>query len=632
MTTATPSAASSASAALHDTTSDPSAEEPLALDRIHQGDCVELLSRLPDHSIDLAFADPPFNIGFKYDEYDDSHQDEHYLAWCERWIAELQRVVKPSGSFWLAIGDEYAAELKVAAKRQGFTPRNWVIWYYTFGQNCRRKFNRSHAHLFHFVQDEEQHTFNAEDPAVRVPSARALVYGDRRANPTGRLPDDTWILRPQDLREEPDAFQPMDDTWYFSRVAGTFKERQGFHGCQMPEQLLGRIVRTCSRPGDLVLDPFAGSGTTLAVAKKLGRQFLGFELSTDYAKYGNQRIEALDVGDDLNGPADPVGSAPTTAKGRRLKGHPLVGPTAHTPQEAEASPVETTAASLSAKEAPTPVSSAHASAAPTAPVGLSLRELTEQALIEAFSATRDGASVDWLLCDAALQSRFHADCAKAGLLGGPTDWNLELLRLRKAGKLPRLKSVSRQDFSSDELDRVAFAAEIAWCESLRKHAVASLDELFCTPDKAQTFDKIAAKYAGWQAESVTIYRWAALRLRKARHALAEEAKRYHYVLASREFERFQAFPRMRVNRYDGLAGLYLLRESAHKPVYLGETHDLGRRLEDHRGAKSGLRKTAQVAVITAEELPSDDYRQPLWVALVQRHAPRLNLAPVSLDA
>ena len=107
-----------------------------------------------------------------------------------------------------------------------------------------------------------------------------MVYGDRRANPTGRLPDDTWILRPQDL---PDGFQADEDTWYFPRVCGTFKERAGWHGCQMPEQLLGRIIRACSNEGELVLDPFAGSGTTLAVAKKLGRRFLGFELSEQYA-------------------------------------------------------------------------------------------------------------------------------------------------------------------------------------------------------------------------------------------------------------------------------------------------------------------------------------------------------------
>jgi site-specific DNA-methyltransferase (adenine-specific) len=190
------------------------------------------------------------------------------------------------------------------------------VWYYTFGVNCTRKFNRSHAHLFQFIKDDKQFTFNAEDPLVRVPSARALVYGDSRANPKGRLPDDTWVLRPQDL---PEGFQPNDDTWYYSRVAGTFKERQGFHGCQMPEQLLGRIIRVSSNEGDVVFDPFSGSGTTLAVAKKLGRQWLGTELSDEYAKYATQRLKSIHVGDPLDGPADPLSSAPNTKNGVTLE-------------------------------------------------------------------------------------------------------------------------------------------------------------------------------------------------------------------------------------------------------------------------------------------------------------------------
>ena len=292
---------------------------PLKIGKIHQGDCLKLMRQIDDASIDLAFADPPFNIGYKYDKYHDSQDDAKYLQWCEAWIGEVYRTLKPTGTFWLAIGDEYAAELKVAATRQLASPfimRGWVVWYYTFGVNCTRKFNRSHAHLFQFIKDEKSFMFNAEDPLVRVPSARALVYGDSRANPTGRLPDDTWVLRPQDA---PESFQSMDDTWYYSRVAGTFKERQGFHGCQMPEQLLGRIIRVSSNEGDVVFDPFTGSGTTLAVAKKLGRQFLGCELSADYAKYASDRLKQINIGDSLDGPADPASSSPNTANGVTLE-------------------------------------------------------------------------------------------------------------------------------------------------------------------------------------------------------------------------------------------------------------------------------------------------------------------------
>ncbi|MCA9070037.1 MAG: site-specific DNA-methyltransferase, partial [Planctomycetaceae bacterium] len=264
-----------------------------------------------------AFADPPFNIGYDYDHYIDELEADEYLRWSLDWLAEVKRVLKPDGTFWLAIGDEFAAELKVLMQRQlGFVCRSWVIWYYTFGVNCKHKFSRSHVHLFYMVKDPENFTFNSEDPSVRVPSARQLVYGDKRANPKGRLPDDTWILRPQDC---PESFQSHEDTWYVPRVNGTFKERKGWHGCQMPEQVLGRIIRSCSREGEIVLDPFTGSGTTLAVAKKLNRRFLGFELSPDYANQAKTRLGEIQKGDPLNGSENPLVSVPSTKDGKRVE-------------------------------------------------------------------------------------------------------------------------------------------------------------------------------------------------------------------------------------------------------------------------------------------------------------------------
>lgn len=299
-------------------------------DQIYQTDCLEGLSKLEPGSVDLAFADPPFNIGYKYDVYDDRKEAEAYLDWSKQWMAGVAKTLKPDGTFWLAIGDEFAAELKVIATRElGLTCRNWVIWYYTFGVHCKHKFTRSHAHLFYFVKDPKEFKFNSDQ--VRVPSARELVYGDKRADPKGRVPDDTWmmtpllpsevptkdgfILRPQDI---PERFPTNSDVWYFARVAGTFSERRGWHGCQMPEQLLGRIIRGCSNEGDLVLDPFGGSGTTLAVAKKLKRQFVGFELSEEYAKNIEERLGSIKPGEPLNGPENPLLSAPKTKDGRKL--------------------------------------------------------------------------------------------------------------------------------------------------------------------------------------------------------------------------------------------------------------------------------------------------------------------------
>lgn len=240
----------------------------LQANHVHQGDCVKLLGQCEAPFAELVFADPPFNIGYEYDEYEDTVEHEHYVAWTESWIRACTRVLKPHGSFYIAIGDEYAAEVRYIARDAGLHLRNWIIWHYTFGQNMKRKFSRSHAHIFYLVKDAKNFTFN--DRQIRVPSARHTEYSDKRADPWGRVPDDTWAE--------------------FPRVCGTFKERAGWHGCQMPESLLMRIVRASSNEGDLVLDPFAGSGTTLVAAAKLGRRFIGIDLSTEYVAQARKRL------------------------------------------------------------------------------------------------------------------------------------------------------------------------------------------------------------------------------------------------------------------------------------------------------------------------------------------------------
>ena len=246
------------------------AEEP-PVGRIIQGDAVKVLSDWPEGCVDLIFADPPFNIGYAYDRYRDDRPPEEYLAWTEKWIYACLHVLKSDGTFWIAIGDEYAAEIRVMMRRRA-SLRNWIIWHYTFGQNCTQKFNRCHTHLFYFVKDPQRFTFNDDDSALRVKSDRQLKYNDKRANPDGKLPGDVWNE--------------------FPRVCGTFKERVGWHPCQMPLALLERIVLACSNPGDLVLDPFAGSGTTLLAAARHGRRWVGVELSKAYATRARKRIAA----------------------------------------------------------------------------------------------------------------------------------------------------------------------------------------------------------------------------------------------------------------------------------------------------------------------------------------------------
>ena len=267
--------------------------------QIIQGDCVAELDRGPEGWADLVFADPPFNIGYLYSGYDDEKTVDEYVDFSRNWMRAVHRALKPHGSFYLAIGDEYAADLAVVARRElGFHLRNWIIWHYTFGQQPKQKFARSHTHILYFTKDEKQFTFNADD--VRVKSARQTVYKDKRANSKGKLPDDTWFLRPQEAAPH-GYFEQNQDVWHESRVCGTFKEREGWHGCQMPLGVLDRILRASSNPGDVVLDPFNGSGTTVVAAALLGRKYVGIDQSEEYVQFARQRlsgaVENLEAGD-----------------------------------------------------------------------------------------------------------------------------------------------------------------------------------------------------------------------------------------------------------------------------------------------------------------------------------------------
>ena len=238
------------------------------LNKIICGDCIEVLSKAREPFADLIFADPPFNIGYKYDKYDDEVAGDKYIAWTREWMTACKRVLRPAGSFYIAIGDDYAANVKVIADEIGLVMRNWIIWHYTFGQQTKNKFARAHTHIFYFVDDEKNFTFN--DDVVRIISDRQKIYSDRRANPAGKMPDDVWDEYP--------------------RICGTFDERTNFP-CQMPESLLARIIRASSNKGDWVLDPFCGSGTTVIVASKLKRKYTGIELSREYVKGTLERLK-----------------------------------------------------------------------------------------------------------------------------------------------------------------------------------------------------------------------------------------------------------------------------------------------------------------------------------------------------
>ncbi len=258
--------------------------------RVYVGDCRQILPRLASLSrpADLIFADPPFNWNRAYDRWDDDLPDDEYLDFTYAWLDACERLLSPRGSFWINIPDDWAAEIVVHLKRRGLHMVNWCIWHYRFGQNTRSRFINSKVHALYFARARPaaQRTWNPED--VLEASDRAAIYDDPRTRskrdgmPPGlRVPMDVWYGK------------------FWGRIQGNNKERRPGHDNQLPEVYLERVVRACSNPGDLVLDPFLGSGTTGVVAAALGRPFIGIEYSPDNAARAVERIR--------RGPVRPLG-------------------------------------------------------------------------------------------------------------------------------------------------------------------------------------------------------------------------------------------------------------------------------------------------------------------------------------
>ena len=219
----------------------------------------------------LIFTDPPYNIGIDYGEGEkaDLLSPQAYMKWVRQWLGLCWDCLTDDGSLWVMIGDEYAAEYCTEIKAIGFTVRSWIKWYETFGVNCSNKFNRTSRHIFYAVKDEKSFVFNPE--SVTRPSDRQTKYGDSRAAAGGKL----W-----------------DDVWQIPRLTGTCAERIPDFPTQLPLSLVEPIVLCASMPGDLVVDPFNGSGTTGVASIQNGRKYVGIEKSEKFADMADMRLRA----------------------------------------------------------------------------------------------------------------------------------------------------------------------------------------------------------------------------------------------------------------------------------------------------------------------------------------------------
>jgi site-specific DNA-methyltransferase (adenine-specific) len=239
------------------------------------GDAIAILSdSIPPASVDLIFIDPPYNIGKKFQKNKARWtSNEAYLTWCYRWLTLAVEKLNPHGSLYLMSATQYMPYLDLYL-RDKLTIRSRIVWHYdSSGVQAKKYFGSLYEPILWGVKDEKNYTFNAEDILVeaRTGAVRKLI-DYRKAIPT-----------PYNSKKVP------GNVWYFPRVRYRMPEYEK-HPTQKPEALLERIIKASSNPGDVVLDIFAGSFTTAAVAQKLGRKSISIEWEEEYVKIGLKRL------------------------------------------------------------------------------------------------------------------------------------------------------------------------------------------------------------------------------------------------------------------------------------------------------------------------------------------------------
>jgi adenine-specific DNA-methyltransferase len=245
---------------------------------IYRGDSSELMETLPDGFCALTITSPPYNIG---KEYERPLPLAQYLDWCERWIRQVFRLTKPDGAFWLNLGyitlDSRAKAIPLPYllwDRIPFYLIQEVIWNYGAGVAAKKSFSPRNEKFLWYVKNPSEYVFNLDavrDPNVKYPNQKK--NGKKKCNPLGKNPSDVW---------------------HFPKVtSGTnrsSKERTA-HPAQFPIAVIDRIIKACSNPGDLIFDPFLGSGSLIEAALRNGRTAIGFEINSKYVQIAARRIE-----------------------------------------------------------------------------------------------------------------------------------------------------------------------------------------------------------------------------------------------------------------------------------------------------------------------------------------------------
>jgi len=227
------------------------------------GDAINEMGKIRSNSVDLIIADPPYNLGKDYGNDSDTKEFENYIDFTKKWIFEAKRILKPTGTIYIFMGFKFISYIYQILERDlNLFFNNWICWHYTQGIGKRKGFSPRHDDILMFTKSKN-FTFNLDE--IRVPQKfYRSINNMRGANP--------------------------GDVWEFSHVHYCNGDRQK-HPTQKPEGLIERIILSSSNIGDLVVDPFSGSGTTLRVSQQLRRNCIGIEINSQYVELTKIRLD-----------------------------------------------------------------------------------------------------------------------------------------------------------------------------------------------------------------------------------------------------------------------------------------------------------------------------------------------------
>lgn len=241
------------------------------INNIIQGDSLEIMRKIPDNSVDVTFADPPFNLKKKYNSYYDKQEMEHYLNWCKEWLKEMVRITKPTGSIfvhnipkWLIYFGSYLNEIAIF--------RHWIAWN-AMGSPLGKTLLPNHYGILYYVKSDNFKFYDIRMLHKRCRKCNYVLqdYGGKKnqMHPFGPLVSDVWT----DIH----------------RIR--HKTRRDDHPCQLPIHLIERLLLFSSDEMDIVFDPFVGTGTTAIAAKKLGRKYIGIDIDYKYVEITNNKLK-----------------------------------------------------------------------------------------------------------------------------------------------------------------------------------------------------------------------------------------------------------------------------------------------------------------------------------------------------